>query len=77
MTYVHRVWCSTTQYHSRDHEAQAACTRIVVLGDTHGQLGDVLWAISKFGMPNERNVYVVNGDIASWPKHAANYVGTA
>lgn len=38
--------------------------RIVVLGDTHGQLGDVLWAISKFGMPNERNVYVVNGDIA-------------
>ena len=46
-------------------ETQAACTRIVVLGDTHGQLGDVLWAISKFGMPNERNVYVVNGDIAS------------
>ena len=38
--------------------------RIVVLGDTHGQLGDVLWAISQFGLPSQKNVYVINGDIA-------------
>lgn len=38
--------------------------RIVVLGDTHGQLGDVLWAISEFGLPSEKNAYLVNGDVA-------------
>ncbi|CAE7559605.1 ppt1 [Symbiodinium natans] len=39
-------------------------SRIVVLGDTHGQLADVLWAVSELGIPSEKNVYVVNGDIA-------------
>ena len=35
-----------------------------MLGDTHGQLGDVLWAISEFGLPSEKNAYLVNGDVA-------------
>ncbi|CAJ1451781.1 unnamed protein product [Effrenium voratum] len=47
-------------------QENASCDapRIVVLGDTHGQLGDVLWAISQFGLPSQKNVYVINGDIA-------------
>eukprot|EP00928_Gymnodinium_smaydae_P036611 TRINITY_DN25564_c0_g1_i1.p1 TRINITY_DN25564_c0_g1~~TRINITY_DN25564_c0_g1_i1.p1 ORF type:complete len:921 (-),score=111.40 TRINITY_DN25564_c0_g1_i1:15-2738(-) len=38
--------------------------RVIILGDTHGQLADVFWAISQFGLPSEKNVYVVNGDVA-------------
>ena len=34
-----------------------------MLGDTHGQLADVLWAVSELGLPTEKNLYVVNGDV--------------
>ncbi len=50
--------------HTKEWQCRFLARRIVVLGDTHGQLGDVLWAMSEFGMPNEKNIYVVNGDIA-------------
>eukprot|EP00439_Symbiodinium_sp_Y106_P064689 s2885_g10.t1 len=43
---------------------RAGPSRIVVLGDTHGQLADVLWAVSELGLPTEKNLYVVNGDVA-------------
>ena len=37
--------------------------RIVVVGDTHGQLKDVLWIFSNFGEPSAENVYLFNGDV--------------
>eukprot|EP00927_Polykrikos_kofoidii_P002697 TRINITY_DN11078_c0_g2_i1.p1 TRINITY_DN11078_c0_g2~~TRINITY_DN11078_c0_g2_i1.p1 ORF type:complete len:941 (-),score=143.19 TRINITY_DN11078_c0_g2_i1:18-2840(-) len=43
---------------------------IVILGDTHGQLRDLLWAIANFGQPSPRTFYLVNGDIADRSKHA-------
>lgn len=36
--------------------------RIVVVGDTHGQLLDLITILRKAGMPSEKNVYIVNGD---------------
>ncbi|XP_026191543.1 serine/threonine-protein phosphatase with EF-hands 1 [Cyclospora cayetanensis] len=38
--------------------------RLVLVGDTHGQLNDVLWILYKFGPPSATNVYLFNGDIA-------------
>lgn len=37
--------------------------RLIVVGDTHGQLRDVLWIFSKYGLPSPDNVYLFNGDI--------------
>jgi len=37
--------------------------RLVIVGDTHGQLQDVLWIFYKFGVPSLGNRYLVNGDI--------------
>jgi len=44
--------------------------RLLVLGDTHGQLEDVLWIFFKYGVPSERNVYVFDGDIVDRGGHA-------
>ena len=33
-----------------------------VVGDTHGQLQDVLWIFEKYGCPSEDNPYLFNGD---------------
>jgi len=44
--------------------------RIIVLGDTHGQLEDVLWMFFKYGVPSEKNVYVFDGDIVDRGGHA-------
>ncbi|EER07540.1 protein phosphatase-5, putative, partial [Perkinsus marinus ATCC 50983] len=44
--------------------------RLVVVGDTHGQLEDVLWMLFKHGVPNKNNVYLFNGDIADRGGHA-------
>ncbi|KAF4670891.1 protein phosphatase, EF-hand calcium binding domain [Perkinsus olseni] len=44
--------------------------RLVVVGDTHGQLEDVLWMLFKHGVPNRNNVYLFNGDIADRGGHA-------
>eukprot|EP00388_Colpodella_angusta_P007577 GDKJ01021324.1.p1 GENE.GDKJ01021324.1~~GDKJ01021324.1.p1 ORF type:complete len:1008 (+),score=238.86 GDKJ01021324.1:26-3025(+) len=41
-----------------------------VLGDTHGQLNDVLWVFLRYGFPSTKNVYCFNGDIADRGKYA-------
>ena len=38
--------------------------RIVVVGDTHGQLNDFCWILKAHGPPSAGNVYLVNGDVA-------------
>lgn len=38
--------------------------RLVVVGDTHGQLQDVLWIFFKHGLPSSSVGYLFNGDIA-------------
>lgn len=38
--------------------------RMIVVGDTHGQLNDVLWIMFKHGPPSKTNAYLINGDIA-------------
>eukprot|EP00923_Selenidium_pygospionis_P011353 GHVN01019634.1.p1 GENE.GHVN01019634.1~~GHVN01019634.1.p1 ORF type:complete len:443 (+),score=47.41 GHVN01019634.1:93-1421(+) len=40
-----------------------ASAKLVIVGDTHGQLNDVLWLFYKFGAPSSTNVYLFNGDI--------------
>lgn len=37
--------------------------KLVLLGDTHGQLNDVLWIFFKYGEPSESNVFLFNGDV--------------
>ena len=42
--------------------------RLVVVGDTHGQLQDFLWILHEHGMPSpdprNKTVYLINGDVA-------------
>ena len=38
--------------------------RIVVVGDTHGQLNDFCWILKAHGPPSAGNVYLINGDVA-------------
>ncbi|EPT25249.1 serine/threonine protein phosphatase [Toxoplasma gondii ME49] len=45
-------------------------SRLVLVGDTHGQLNDVLWIFYKFGPPSATNVYLFNGDIADRGRYA-------
>lgn len=45
-------------------------TRLVILGDTHGQLEDLLWIFHEYGLPSQTNLYLVNGDIADRGRHA-------
>ena len=44
--------------------------RLIVCGDTHAQLQDVLWVFFKNGVPSPSNVYVFNGDICDRGGHA-------
>jgi len=44
--------------------------RIVIVGDTHGQLEDVLWMFFKYGTPSPSNQYVFVGDIVDRGSHA-------
>eukprot|EP00929_Paragymnodinium_shiwhaense_P085637 TRINITY_DN46059_c0_g1_i1.p1 TRINITY_DN46059_c0_g1~~TRINITY_DN46059_c0_g1_i1.p1 ORF type:complete len:888 (-),score=234.98 TRINITY_DN46059_c0_g1_i1:80-2743(-) len=44
--------------------------RVIVVGDTHGQLQDVLLLFRKHGPPSKTNVYVFNGDIADRGQNA-------
>lgn len=48
----------------RELQTPEAPGRIVVLGDTHGQLEDVLWCFFEHGEPSLTNVYLFNGDVA-------------
>ena len=41
-----------------------------VIGDTHGQLEDVLWVFFRHGFPSSTNVYLFNGDICDRGSHA-------
>ena len=38
--------------------------RVLVVGDTHGHLKDVVHLFKTHGMPSPANVYVFNGDIS-------------
>ena len=44
--------------------------RLIVCGDTHGQLEDLIWIFFKNGLPSASNVYIFNGDIADRGGHA-------
>lgn len=37
--------------------------RLIIVGDTHGQLEDVLWIFFKYGLPSRSNQYLFVGDI--------------
>lgn len=43
--------------------------RLIILGDTHGQLEDVLWIFWKYGLPSKTNRYLVDGDIVDRGGH--------
>ena len=43
---------------------------LVIVGDTHGQLSDVLWILTTQGLPGKDRAYVINGDIADRGDHA-------
>eukprot|EP00927_Polykrikos_kofoidii_P011766 TRINITY_DN15025_c0_g1_i1.p1 TRINITY_DN15025_c0_g1~~TRINITY_DN15025_c0_g1_i1.p1 ORF type:complete len:1246 (+),score=230.84 TRINITY_DN15025_c0_g1_i1:92-3829(+) len=45
-------------------------SRMVLLGDTHGQMEDVLWIFHRHGFPSRSNIYLFNGDIADRGRHA-------
>jgi protein phosphatase len=38
--------------------------RVVLVGDTHGQLNDFCWILKAHGPPGPGNVYLINGDVA-------------
>mmetsp|Transcript_130338 Transcript_130338/g.236956 ORF Transcript_130338/g.236956 Transcript_130338/m.236956 type:complete len:864 (+) Transcript_130338:199-2790(+) len=44
--------------------------RIVIIGDTHGQLIDVLHIIESQGLPSEEVIYIFNGDIVDRGRYA-------
>ena len=50
-------------------------SRMVIVGDTHGQLQDVLWIFEEYGFPSASNIYLFNGDVRR-AAHA-NPIGTA
>jgi len=45
------------------HGSGQADQQLVVVGDTHGQLVDVLWIFYKLGVPSPTKRYLFNGDI--------------
>jgi len=57
--------CGNVVRVSIPHEA-----RLVIVGDTHGQLEDVLWMFFKYGPPSSTNRYLFNGDIVDRGGHA-------
>jgi len=44
--------------------------RLIVVGDVHGQLEDVLWIFFKYGPPSASNQYLFNGDIVDRGGHS-------
>ena len=46
-------------------------SRITIIGDTHGQLLDVLTILKKQGMPSEKNILLFNGDFVDRGPHGA------
>jgi len=45
-------------------------SRVLIVGDTHGQLADVLWIFAEYGTPSRTNTYLFNGDVADRGSHA-------
>jgi len=45
--------------------------RVVIVGDTHGQLADFLWILRSHGPPSSKNIYVLNGDVADRGPYAS------
>lgn len=41
------------------NEPQTDESKMIIVGDTHGQLNDVLWIFFKFGLPDNESVYVL------------------
>merc|ERR1719162_2396748 len=50
--------------------AVAPSTRLIMIGDTHGQLEDVLWIFYKYGEPSPTNRYLFNGDFVDRGCHS-------
>jgi len=48
--------------------------RLVVLGDTHGQLHDLLWVLELHGEPSPSCAYLLNGDMADRGKYAVEII---
>jgi len=44
--------------------------KLVICGDTHGQLQDFLWVLKQNGEPSPDNGYLLNGDIADRGENA-------
>lgn len=44
--------------------------RIIIVGDVHGQLEDVLWLFFKYGLPSATNQYLFDGDIVDRGGHS-------
>ncbi|ESL10854.1 serine/threonine protein phosphatase-like protein [Trypanosoma rangeli SC58] len=44
-------------------------SKIIVVGDLHGQLGDLLYILKECGMPNEGTYYIFNGDFVDRGPH--------
>lgn len=52
------------------NEVNLQAGRLVVVGDTHGQLQDFCWLLRSHGSPTSENMYVINGDVADRGQHA-------
>eukprot|EP00746_Dinoflagellata_sp_MGD_P166354 gnl/MRDRNA2_/MRDRNA2_96182_c0_seq1.p1 gnl/MRDRNA2_/MRDRNA2_96182_c0~~gnl/MRDRNA2_/MRDRNA2_96182_c0_seq1.p1 ORF type:complete len:1021 (-),score=236.76 gnl/MRDRNA2_/MRDRNA2_96182_c0_seq1:36-3098(-) len=69
--YVNELLTRFTAEYGRQHQKPVVEMEIpkgdghlVVVGDTHGQLSDVLYIFHQLGCPSEQNMYLFNGDIA-------------
>lgn len=44
--------------------------RLIIVGDTHGQLADFCWLLRSHGLPAKDNIYLINGDVADRGQNA-------
>ena len=44
--------------------------RLIIVGDTHGQLADFRWLLRSHGLPAKDNIYLINGDVADRGQNA-------
>jgi len=49
-------------------------TKLTVVGDTHGQLADLLHILDECGLPNENNKFIFNGDFVDRGVHGFEVV---
>jgi hypothetical protein len=42
---------------------------LIVVGDLHGQILDLLTILNKFGLPSEKQIYIFNGDFVDRGAH--------